>query len=60
MNGMNASLSMNPSAPSEITAQLSGACAALERHLGETLLAIHLFGSAIDGGLRRTATSTCW
>ncbi len=51
---------MNPSAPSEITAQLSGACAVLERHLGETLLAIHLFGSAIDGGLRRTATSTCW
>ncbi len=52
MNGMKASLSMNPSAPSEITAQLSGACAVLERHLGETLLAIHLFGSAIDGGLR--------
>src|SRR5690606_40350799 len=46
------SLSMNPSAPSEITAQLSGACTVLERHLGETLLAIHLFGSAIDGGLR--------
>jgi len=43
---------MNLSAPIDITEQLSSACALLEHHLGGMLLAIHLFGSALDGGLR--------
>ncbi len=43
---------MNAPFPIEIAEQLSDACAVLERHLGNTLLAIHLFGSAVDGGLR--------
>lgn len=42
----------SPSLPCEIITQLSGACAVLKHHLGEALLAIHLFGSAVDGGLR--------
>ncbi|VWC15723.1 aminoglycoside nucleotidyltransferase [Burkholderia metallica] len=28
------------------------ACRTIERHLGATLKAIHLFGSALDGGLK--------
>lgn len=43
---------MNLSVPIEIAEQLTHACAVLERQLDETLLAIHLFGSALDGGLR--------
>lgn len=35
-----------------ITDQLSHARAVLERHLAPTLQAIHLFGSALDGGLK--------
>ncbi|MBP0609353.1 MULTISPECIES: AadA family aminoglycoside 3''-O-nucleotidyltransferase [Burkholderia] len=38
--------------PHEITAQLVAARVAIERHLGATLHAIHLFGSALDGGLK--------
>ncbi|MCA8377413.1 DUF4111 domain-containing protein [Burkholderia cenocepacia] len=34
--------------PHDIAAQL----AAIERHLGATLQAVHLFGSALDGGLK--------
>ncbi|WP_175031701.1 AadA family aminoglycoside 3''-O-nucleotidyltransferase [Burkholderia lata] len=38
--------------PDEIAAQVAAACDAIERHLGATLTAIHLFGSALDGGLK--------
>jgi len=41
-----------PSIPSEIIAQLARARAILDRHLGGTLQALYLFGSAVDGGLR--------
>lgn len=41
----------NPLTPSE-NAQIRQACVLLERHLGEALLAIHLFGSAVVGGLK--------
>src|SRR5690606_33657538 len=43
---------MKTSPPSEIARQLSDACAVLEHHLADGLLAIHLFGSAVDGGLK--------
>lgn len=36
----------------EIGSQLSQARAVLERHLGRTIVAVHLFGSAAEGGLR--------
>lgn len=38
--------------PNQITEQVSQACAVIERHLAATLQAIHLFGSAVDGGLK--------
>nr|WP_057923920.1 aminoglycoside adenylyltransferase family protein [Burkholderia ambifaria] len=38
--------------PGEIADQVSAACAVIERHLGATLQAMHLFGSALDGGLK--------
>ena len=38
--------------PDEISAQVATACRTIERHLGVTLKAIHLFGSALDGGLK--------
>ena len=38
--------------PTEITEQVSQACAVIERHLASTLQAIHLYGSALDGGLK--------
>ncbi|WP_244132893.1 hypothetical protein [Burkholderia metallica] len=40
------------SIPDEIAAQVAMACHTIERHLGATLKAIHLFGSALDGGLK--------
>ncbi|MBV7481483.1 AadA family aminoglycoside 3''-O-nucleotidyltransferase [Bordetella sp. BOR01] len=43
---------MPASIPAEIAQQLSQARAVLERHLAGTLQAIHLFGSAVDGGLK--------
>ncbi|QGW80815.1 AadA family aminoglycoside 3''-O-nucleotidyltransferase [Variovorax paradoxus] len=43
---------MTASLPAEITPQLSQARAVLERHLADNLQAIHLFGSAVDGGLK--------
>lgn len=36
----------------KIKEQVSQACAVIERHLASTLRAIHLFGSAHDGGLK--------
>jgi streptomycin 3"-adenylyltransferase len=38
--------------PAEIAAQLRAARTVLDRHLTTTLQAIHLFGSALDGGLK--------
>lgn len=38
--------------PEEIVQQTTRACATIERHLGNTVQAIHLFGSAMDGGLK--------
>ncbi|MDN7930529.1 aminoglycoside adenylyltransferase family protein [Burkholderia metallica] len=43
---------MTASIPDEIAAQVAMACRTIERHLGATLKAIHLFGSALDGGLK--------
>jgi streptomycin 3"-adenylyltransferase len=43
---------MNKSVPADIAAQLSQARDVIERHLASTLLAIHLYGSALDGGLK--------
>lgn len=42
---------MTTSPPAEIAAQLASARAVLERHLGASLRALHLFGSAVEGGL---------
>ncbi|GHC76898.1 aminoglycoside nucleotidyltransferase [Pseudorhodoferax aquiterrae] len=40
------------SAPDTIAAQLAGVLALLQRQLGEQLRAVHLYGSAVDGGLQ--------
>lgn len=38
--------------PSQIAPQVAAAQSLIERHLGTGLVAIHLFGSAVDGGLQ--------
>ncbi len=43
---------MNDSVPTEISAQLSQALDVIGNHLAPTLLAVHLYGSALDGGLK--------
>lgn len=43
---------MDKDLASSIEPQLACACAVLERHLAPHIVAIHLFGSAVDGGLR--------
>ena len=43
---------MSDTVPAEISAQLSQALDVIERHLESTLLAVHLYGSALDGGLK--------
>lgn len=43
---------MNDSVPTEILAQVSRTCTVIERHLAFSLQAIHLYGSALDGGLK--------
>ena len=43
---------MKDDLPSYVSAQLSLARAVLEKHLDETIVAIQLFGSAVDGGLK--------
>jgi streptomycin 3"-adenylyltransferase len=43
---------MTAPVPTELAGQLARARAVLERHLAGTLEAIHLFGSAVDGGLQ--------
>jgi len=46
---------MSESIPAEISTQLSQAHVVIERHLASTLLAVHLYGSALDGGLKPTS-----
>ncbi|THF67317.1 AadA family aminoglycoside 3''-O-nucleotidyltransferase [Pseudothauera nasutitermitis] len=43
---------MNNRVPTEISAQLSQALGVIERHLAPTLLAVHVYGSVLDGGLK--------
>lgn len=43
---------MNNAVPAEISTQLSQVLNVIEHHLGSTLLAVHLYGSAVDGGLK--------
>lgn len=40
------------SVPDGVPAQLSQMLEVIERHLAPTLLAVHLYGSAVDGGLK--------
>ena len=35
-----------------MNAQISAALALLQQHLGDDLLAVHLYGSAVAGGLK--------
>ncbi|MDD2060269.1 aminoglycoside adenylyltransferase family protein [Pseudomonas sp. GD03860] len=41
-----------PTFSSAVAEQLTKACVVLERHLAHTLQAVHLYGSAVDGGLK--------
>lgn len=43
---------MSPLAPADITAQLAAARGVLERHLFGAMQSLHLFGSAVAGGLK--------
>lgn len=43
---------MSHAIPTEIDAQLSLACEVIERHLTPALVAVHLYGSALEGGLQ--------
>ncbi len=43
---------MIDSVPSEISAQVARACEVIEYHLAPALMAIHLYGSVLDGGLK--------
>lgn len=43
---------MNPTIPPDISVQVAQARDVAERQLGSSLLALHLFGSAVDGGLQ--------
>lgn len=43
---------MSPLAPADITAQLAAARGVLERHLSGAMQSLHLFGSAVAGGLK--------
>lgn len=43
---------MRDSVPAEVSAQLSQALDVIQCHLASGLLAVHLYGSALDGGLK--------
>lgn len=43
---------MSDAVPAEISVQISQVLEVIEHHLESTLLAVHLFGSALDGGLK--------
>lgn len=45
-------LSPCPTGPAEISSQLTDALRVIQRHLGSTLQSVHLYGSALDGGLK--------
>ena len=44
----------------EVSTQLSEVVGVIERHLEPTLLAVHLYGSAMDGGPEATVILICW
>ncbi len=46
---------MSETVPAEISTQLAQALEVIERPLDSTLLAVHLYGSALDGGLKPTS-----
>ncbi|XNS21520.1 DUF4111 domain-containing protein [Serratia ureilytica] len=48
----NRQLAIKETLPTEIAAQIDAAYNVLTEQLGETLLGIHLYGSAVDGGLK--------
>ncbi len=43
---------MGGSVPTEISEQVSQVCDVIDRHLASTVRAVHLYGSALDGGLK--------
>lgn len=43
---------MTNSVPTDTSPQLSQTLDVIKRHLASTLLAVHLYGSALDGGLK--------
>ena len=43
-----------------LSTQLSEVVGVIERHLEPTLLAVHLYGSAVDGGPSHTVILICW
>ncbi len=43
---------VNPCVPPTIRAQVQETCDLLQQHLADTLVGVHLFGSAVDGGLK--------
>lgn len=43
---------MSSTVPTAISAQVSAACSLIAHHLGDAVLAVHLYGSALDGGLQ--------
>lgn len=45
-------MAVSDSVPAEISAQLSKALEVVERHLASTMLAVHLYGSALNDGLK--------
>ncbi len=45
----------HPALAPEVNDQLAQACAVLRRHLGAAVVAVHLYGSALNGGLRPTS-----
>ncbi len=44
----------------EVSTQLSEVVGVIERHLEPTLLAVHLYGSAVDGGQRLCVPVLTW
>ncbi len=44
---------MSASLPADLTPQLTATTTVLEQHLAGSLESIHVFGSAVDGGLKR-------
>ena len=52
---------MRRSGDRQVSTQLSEVVGVIaERHLEPTLLAVHLYGSAVDGGTEATVILICW